>query len=141
MSDLGAYFIEVAGTRWNYGDKPGAKHDCCVFPSNWLVRCGYPDPMAFLRDAYASEAEALEHIRTTGLARLAARGCRAIGLRPTKAPKDGDVAVLRRPTAEGDNVTCAIRTGDRWATVIEQGLVVDEGGEVVRAWRVKWARP
>lgn len=141
MGALGEYLADAARTPWNYGDRPGPKHDCCTFGSDWVVRCGYPDPMAALREAYGNEAEALELMRGTGLLRLAARGCRSIGLKRTTAPTCGDVAVIRRPTAEGDNITCAIRSGERWVTLRERGLVVDEGGELVRAWRVIWEKP
>lgn len=140
MSALGEYLGVVGRQQWNYGDKASPKRDCCTFVADWCVACGYPDPMAFIRDNYTTEAEALELVRKTGLLRFAVRGARSIGLRATTSPRCGDVAVLRRLTVEGDNVVCAIRSGERWVTLLEQGLVVDAGGELLKAWRVKWAR-
>lgn len=140
MSALGEYLEAVARRPWNHGDRPGPKHDCCTFPADWCVDRGYPDPMAFIRGAYSTAAEAVAQVRKPGLVKLASRGFEGIGLKRTKAPLDGDVAVIRRPTEDGDNIVCAIRSGDRWVTLMERGLVVDEGGKVLRAWRVQWAR-
>lgn len=140
MADLGAYLERVARRPWNHGDKAGAKQDCCTFGADWCVFAGYPDPMAFIREAYASEEEALALVRKSGLVKLATRGFESIGLKRTKAPRTGDVAVIRRPTEDGDNIVCAIRSGERWITLMERGIVVDEGGTLLRAWRVAWAR-
>lgn len=132
---LGNYLASVARTPWAYGPA-----DCCTFVADWCVAVGYPDPMAFIRGTYHSEAEALEHLQRSGLLRLASRGFKSIGLKVTRAPLHGDVAVFRRPTLDGEHAVCAIRTGERWATRLEQGISVDEGGTLLRAWRVEWAR-
>lgn len=141
MSMLGDYLDIVAREPWNYGDKPGVKRDCCTLPADWCVFVGYPDPMAFIRDDYASEAEALDLVKQHGLLRLARRGFESIGLKRTKQCLSGDVAVLRRPMVDGSEAVCAIRSGDRWVMLHERGLIVDgEAGDVMRAWRVEWAR-
>lgn len=89
----------------------------------------YPDPMAFIRDTYATEAGALERVRKAGLLRLAARGYKSIGLERTNDPQPGDVGVLERVTADGGTeVVSAIHVSDgRWATRQERGLCIDEG--------------
>jgi hypothetical protein len=140
VSALGDYLAEAGRRPWNHGDKPGPKHDCCTFISDWCIACGYPDPMAFIRGDYTTEAEANELVRSKGLQRLVARGFRDIGLKRTRAPQSGDVGVLRRLTVDGANVVCAIRSGERWVTLIERGLIVDPGGDLVRAWRVQWEK-
>ena len=140
MSALGNYLAAYGRLPWNYGDKPGPKRDCCTFLADWLVACGYDDPMAFIRDRYASEAEADRLARSPGLVKLATKGFSSIGLARTKEPETGDVAVLRRPTIDGAGVVCAIRSGERWVMLLERGLVVDEGGTVLRAWRVQWEK-
>lgn len=140
MTALGDYLASAAREPWNHGDKPGPKRDCCTFTADWCLAVGYPDPMAFIRDRYATSGEALELVQKTGLLRLAARGYRSIGLKATKEPLCGDVAVIRRPTVDGYNVVCAIRSAGRWVTLLERGLIVDEGGDLLRAWRVEWER-
>lgn len=140
MSALGDYLATVGRQPWNYGDKPGPKRDCCTFPADWLIACGYPDPMAFIRDDYSNEAEALALVRKHGLVRLATKGYASIGLKRTRDPQTGDVAVLRRPMIDDSKEVCAIRSGDRWVMLLERGLVVDEGGKVLRAWRVEWEK-
>lgn len=136
---IGEYLAEAAHKPWAWGVA-----DCCTFTADWCIAVGYPDPMAFIREKYATEAEAIAHVRRAGLVRLAARGYRSIGLARTDAPLIGDVGVLRRPTMGADTtgVVCAIRVSkERWATRLEQGISVDEGGELLAAWRVEWARP
>lgn len=140
MTALGAYLERVGREGWNYGDKPGPRRDCCTFPADWCLEVGYADPMAFIRGEYANEAEALALVAKHGLVRLATRGYASIGLKRTLAPRSGDVAVLRRPMIDNSSAVCAIRSGDRWVMLLERGLVVDEGGTVLRAWRVEWER-
>lgn len=132
---LGEYLAGAARQKWIWSG-----HDCCTFAADWCIAAGYPDPMAFIRGSYATEAEALAHLKRTGLLRLASRGFRSIGLAVTTEPRPGDVAVIKRATVDGGNVACAIRSGDRWVTLLERGLLVDESGDVLRAWRVEWAK-
>lgn len=141
MSALGDYLADYARGEWNHGDGEGPKRDCCTFLADWLVLCGYPDPMADLRDRYRTEAEATALAAKPGLLRLAAPRFRKIGLQPTKEPIDGDVAIIKRATVDGLDATCAIRSTDRWITPLERGLMAYEGDEIMRAWRVQWARP
>ncbi len=135
MSLLGDYLHDVARRPWDWG-----KRDCCTFPADWCIIAGHPDPMAFIRGTYGSEAEALALAKDPGLLKLATRGYASIGLMRTKQPETGDVAVIRRPTEDGLNMACAIRSGDRWVTLMERGLVVDSGDALLRAWRVQWAK-
>jgi hypothetical protein len=135
LTALGEYLAAAARRPW-----APPTWDCCVFLADWCVAVGYDDPMAFIRGRYASEAEALELAKRPGLLRLATRGFRDIGLARTRQPIDGDVAVLRRPTVDGLDVVCAIRSGERWVSLLERGLLVDASGTLLRAWRVEWAR-
>jgi hypothetical protein len=140
MSVLGEYLAEVARLPWNHGDRPGPKRDCCTFPADWCIRAGYPDPMAFIRHAYASEEEAAAAIKAGGgLLKLASKGFASIGLKRTRQARDGDVAVIHRATMDALNVTCAIRSSDRWITLTDRGLLAHDGDKVLRAWRVEWA--
>lgn len=142
MNALGDYLAEVGRQPWNYGDKPGPRRDCCTFTADWCIVAGYDDPMAFIRGTYSNEAEALDLVEKHGLVKLATRGYRSIGLKRVRrgAVQTGDVAVLQRPMVDDSSVVCAIRSGDRWVMLLERGLVVDEGGTVLRAWRVEWAK-
>jgi hypothetical protein len=141
MSALGEYLAAQARGRWSHGDVPGVpKRDCCTFLADWLIACGYPDPMAFIRDAYTTEAEADELVAKGRLLRLATRGFRSIGLAPTTEPVSGDVAILRRPSIDGGNAICAIRSGERWATLLDRGITIDQGGDLLKAWRVEWEK-
>lgn len=136
MSALGTYLERIARQPWDPGNR-----DCCTFLADWCVALGYPDPMAFIRGSYASDEEALELIERRGLVRLATRGFESIGLERTKEPLTGDVAIIRRPTEDNANITGAIRSGERWITLMARGIVVDEGGKLLRAWRLEWERP
>lgn len=136
MSALGEYLRAESLRPWGYG----TGRDCCTFVADWCVSVGYPDPMAFIRGRYANEAEALAHVRKSGLLRLARRGFESIGLERTKAPTCGDVAIIKRPMLDGSEAVCAIKSGDRWAIPLERGISIDEGGDLLAAWRVEWAK-
>ncbi len=136
MSLLGDYLSGIGRVPWNWGSQ-----DCCTFTADWCIAAGHLDPMAFIRGTYSSESEALGLAVDPGLLKLATRGYASIGLQRTKQPECGDVAVLRRPTEDGPDLVNAIRSGDRWVTLMERGLVVDGGGVPLRMWRVAWARP
>lgn len=140
MSALGDYLAAYGRGVWNYGDQPGPKHDCCTFLADWVVACGYLDPMADLRTTYSTEAEADALARKPGLLRLASPRFARVGLARTKEPLCGDVAIIRRPTIDGAGIVCAIRSADRWVTPLARGLIIDEGGDLLRAWRVEWER-
>lgn len=139
---LGAYLAAAGRTPWNHGDRPGAKHDCTTFIADWCVAAGYPDPMEGWRDAYSTEAEATAFIDQRGLVALVEGGLAAAGVRRVRRDRvrPGDVAVIKRLTVDGRGVACAIRSGERWVSLIERGLLVDETGDVLRAWRVEWAK-
>lgn len=135
MSALGEYLRDSAKAPWAWSAK-----DCCTFVADWCIRVGYPDPMAWIRGTYATEEEAMAQVRKHGLLKLAARGFASIGLKRTRVPQDGDVAVVKTLTDEGDNVCCAIRSTGRWVSLIEHGIVADADAVPLRIWRVQWAR-
>lgn len=135
MSLLGEYLCEAAMRRWDAG-----RHDCCTFPADWCIVAGYPDPMAFIRGRYSSDAEAATLVKQQGLIRLATQGFASIGLARAAHALCGDVAVIKTLTEDGANVCCGIRSGDRWMSLIASGIVGDADALALRIWRVQWAR-
>lgn len=133
MSTLGAYLHAVAQQPWDWGTG-----DCCTFAADWCVALGYPDPMAAIRGTYSTEAEALALLKRHGLLRLVDRGARGIGVKRTDDPRTGDVGLIRRLGPGGMDAVCAIRSEDRWVSRLERGLYVDEAGELVRAWGLRY---
>lgn len=117
-------------------EKPFGLDGCCTFLADWCVALGHPDPMAFIRGSYASEEEVAALLAKPGLLRLADRGFASIGLKRTKAPVNGDVAIIARPTTDGTDVAGAIRSTDRWVSRFEHGLLADDAQatRLLRAW-------
>lgn len=113
--------------------RPFGLDGCCTFVADWCVALGYPDPMAFIRGAYASPEEVAALLRKPGLLRLAHRGFEGIGLEQTVEPKSGDVGIIARATDDGLGHCCAIRSGERWASRLEGGLLVAES-PALRIW-------
>lgn len=118
--NLGDYLVEAARREHLIG-----VWDCAIFPAEWIVACGHPDPMAGWRGSY-SEAD--------DVARLCSEAMAAAGIPETDDPREGDVGVIdifgRRAGA--------IFTGRRWALVATRGLAFAslEPANVVKAWRV-----
>lgn len=145
VTDLGEY-LQRAGS----GRRQEGVHDCCTFPCDWVVLCGWPDPMAKWRGTYGSEveadaliAQAAEYGETVGMGGLLALfvdGFSEAGLPEVTGPFEaGDVGVVTLWGLEAG----AIFTGKRWAFVPPRGLgcVSLDDECIVRAWRPKSARP
>ena len=108
--------------------------DCCCLVADWLIECRGIDPMADC-PRYFCTAEANDLLcGMGGLPRAVGRSMRQFGIRMTRAPLPGDVAVV----AIRDMATCAIRTERRWAVRLFDGLALlpPERVRVIAAWRV-----
>jgi len=124
---LGEYLLAVVA-------KPFGVDGCCTFVADWCVELGHPDPMAFIRGSYASAEEVAALLQKPGLLRLAHRGFESIGLPQTLEPATGDVGVIHRLTDDHVDIVCAIRSGERWVSRLDRGLLVAEA-PTIRAWR------
>lgn len=97
---LASYLEAVSARRWEYGAL-----DCCTFMADWLVMNGRPDPMADRRGAYSTRSEYRRLMRGEGgiLASCCSR-FGAVGLKETRSPQPGDVALVLAPTRIGRRV-------------------------------------
>lgn len=134
---LADYLSEVTQRRW----QPGTL-DCCTFMADWLIRLGYPDPMADRRGSYASKREYQRMLACeSGIVPSCTKRFALIGLRETCEPNVGDIALVMAPVVVGNgyvfgtvgaiclsNVKRAVVTPDR-------GLVIADM-PTLRAWNV-----
>lgn len=118
-------------------------HDCNIWPADWVVTCGHPDPAGGWRGRYRTALGAARIVsRTGGLEALWRRGGDAAGLPLTMRPRAGDVGLLPMAT-EGvgpllSNLVGAICIGPgQWAVVQEIGLWLGRASPVL-AWRTGW---
>lgn len=106
-----------------------------TFCADWLVACGWPDPMADVRGLYDDR---LSCERATGFIRApvetVSRRADAIGLPRGNDLRSGDVAVIRI----GGASVGAIWTGMGWAAKGEAGTatVLPALVEVLAFWSV-----
>lgn len=116
MTALGDFLRESASRRREAG-----VWDCCTFPAAWAMQCGAADPMADMRGAYATEADALRLIQNRGgLDGLFSDALEAVGWqRRDGPPRPGDIGVVSLHGFDAG----AIWTGERWALVADAGLV------------------
>lgn len=121
---LGDYLAEAARKRHAYG-----VHDCCTFPADWAVLCGWPDPMEHWRGGYVNDAPARD-----GLSRLFAAGMDGAGIPRAPEPVEGDIGVV---TIFGHEAG-AIFTGRRWALVAPRGMAFTSADPAIvqMIWRV-----
>ncbi|MET3991681.1 hypothetical protein ABID65_003321 [Bradyrhizobium sp. S3.9.2] len=93
--NLARYLDQVAGRDCGYGVL-----DCAIFVADWLMQCGWPDPMPDRRGTYATERDYRAAIRSEGgLVASCRRRFARIGLGEVVAPHEGDVAVALAPFA------------------------------------------
>jgi len=128
--ELTAYLRAAAGRRFELGTA-----DCVTLAADWLrLRRGI-DPIADCRGYADANACLREHGGRGGLLRAAGRALRRAGLRMTRDPQPGDVAVVKL----GSNLaTCAIRTERGYVLRLDDGLasVPPERLRLLAAWRV-----
>lgn len=121
---LGEYLAAAARRKYALGT-----WDCAVFPADWVVMNGYPDPLAEWRGQYATD-----DVGESGLIDLFADGADAAGLIGTDEPREGDVGVISMLGQQAGGIF----TGRRWAVVAPRGLACTslEAECVLKAWRV-----
>lgn len=121
---LGEYLTEAARRKYAIGT-----WDCAVFPADWVMNNGHPDPLADWRGQYATD-----DFGEAGLIDLFADGADAAGLAATDVPREGDVGIISLLGRQAG----AIFTGRRWAVVAQRGLACASLSPdcVLRAWRV-----
>lgn len=128
MEALAAYLRGESVRPYRIGEA-----DCATLAADWVRLRRGVDPVAFFRGY--DEARALALLSCPGsLLRLAGRALREAGLRMTRHPVPGDVAVL---LVEG-TVCCAIRTRRGWITRFVDGMVslAPTRTRLVAAWSV-----
>ncbi|WLB43012.1 hypothetical protein QIH93_20920 [Bradyrhizobium ottawaense] len=90
---LPEYLDDVAGRDCGYG-----RLDCAVFMADWLMRCGWPDPMADRRGTYATERAYRAAIRSEGgIVASCRRRFSRMGLREVQKPAEGDLVLVLAP--------------------------------------------
>ncbi|MGL3208684.1 DUF6950 family protein [Bradyrhizobium sp. BR 1433] len=154
MTDIEAmvadYLDGVASQRFGYGVL-----DCCTLMADWVVRCGWPDPMADRRGGYSTFRQYRAAMRREGwIVRSCSRRFAAIGLSETASPQLGDVCLVTAPVVgRARDLRRALRrgrplTGVTGAIYLAEGLralVSTNAGlvmadlPVLRAWRVSRA--
>lgn len=128
---LHRYLIEAASQPHEWGVS-----DCCTFAADWVVECGYPDPMARWRGKYDTQQGAMSLIRDNGgLSMLWMLGMLDVGLPEPDAPRIGDVGVVEAMTVEGPQQVGAIFGGKRWSMLSPNGLFC-ASVPAVMIWRV-----
>lgn len=92
---LAAYLDDVAGRACRYG-----LLDCATLMADWLVLCGWPDPMPDRRGTYATERSYRAAIRSEGgLVASCRRRFAGLGLAAAETHGAGDVALVLAPFA------------------------------------------
>lgn len=117
--------------------------DCFLWPADWVVACGWPDPAAAFRGRYRTPLGAARLVRRSGGAGALWRAqASRIGLAPTAKPRPGDVGLVRTdtvgvgPTLRGQ-VGAVHLGGGEWAARTPGGLRMGRW-PVMEAWRVPW---
>ncbi|MBR0695942.1 hypothetical protein JQ553_22280 [Bradyrhizobium lablabi] len=136
MTALADYLDDVAARRFAFGTL-----DCCTLMADWLVRLGWPDPMADRRGTYATFRQYRSAIRREGgLVRSCATRFAAIGLAETAEPLPGDVCLVLAPltvrkgrAVVGPTGAIYLSTALRTVVTSDSGLVMADL-KVLRAW-------
>lgn len=131
--NVGEYIRHTASLPWDWGGADGV--DCCTYQAGWVIECGHPDPMAFIRGSYDSELSALRRIKEGGgLIPLWQRGMTDAGVPEVETPRIGDVGIVRLPTDDELNEACAIFTGKRWVLRWTYGILSTPADALI-VWR------
>jgi hypothetical protein len=125
---LASYVRDAARTDFAWGER-----DCALFVADWVHLVTGRDGAEKLRGRYSCEVDAHVLCGAERLVGTVDRCARLAGLRPTRTPETGDIAVIE---ALGSAV-CAIRGSERWFARLERGLLSTPRGRVVMAWRVE----
>lgn len=129
---LADFLAQAARTPFAWGGK-----DCCLWPADWLVACGHPDPAADLRGRYRTALGAARILnKHGGVLGVYASRATTVGLRAVTTPIAGDIGVVMARDADGRaKPTGAICTGRRWAALGPERLIVAEMTPLA-AWRI-----
>jgi hypothetical protein len=87
---LAAYLADAAGRRFAYGS-----FDCFLFAADWCVRARGIDPARDIRGRYATFEQGLELVGVKSLPMGFQRVFQRAGLRLTRQPMPGDVALIQ----------------------------------------------
>lgn len=113
---VGEYLKAATVIRHEWG-----RHDCCLWPADWVKMQRGFDPAAQWRGRYASEKHALAFVEQAG-------GMVAMweGVLPeltrTDAPEDGDVGVVMVHGPNGPIANGGIYADRRWSFLAPSGL-------------------
>jgi hypothetical protein len=86
---LPGFLRQAASRRFQYGS-----FDCFLFPADWFAAVRGIDPGAGIRGRYGDLHEGLALTGARNLPMAFSRLLGAAGMRPTRAPQLGDVAVI-----------------------------------------------
>ncbi len=109
-------------------------NDCCATVDAWCAMRVGKSPINSVHESYTSEAEANEIIeRRGGVARMVSGAMRAANLPRTRAPKSGDVGVVKML----GRVCAAIKVGEIWTARDKTGMLATASPDrIVAAWRI-----
>lgn len=117
--------------------------DCFLWPADWVVLSGWPDPAGPWRGRYRTALGAARIAAAAGgVEALWIAGALRSGLAPTFKPVAGDVGLLALETRDA-GPTLARRVGaicigpGRWALRTATGYR-DLAARPIRAWRTPW---
>ena len=135
LTGLSEYLASISGRRW----RPGVL-DCGMFMADWVIRCGFADPISDIRGTYRSAAEFNDIIeREGGFLDCADARLTSVGLRAGVAPQPGDIIAVNAPYASGlrrPTGAIAVDTDRRAVLTLDKGLVIASGNElpILRTW-------
>lgn len=109
------------------------QHDCGLFLADWVELLTGNDPAAPVRGRYATDDQLAGLAGPLGLPRLFDRLLTAGGLRRTREPRLGDVAIVTLGEASPRG---AIRTGHGFVLLAPCGIsrVASDKVRVIMAW-------
>ncbi|MBN9054238.1 MAG: hypothetical protein J0H80_10780 [Rhizobiales bacterium] len=121
--------------RFRWGGVSG--DDCVMFCATWARQLCGTDPAASVRGTYFDERSAYAVIAAKGgLVRMIGDGIEPLGFVRVEEPQDGDIGVIRAPSAVDCVVKeiCAVRFGPLWVALGPNG-VAGKRADHVAAWR------
>jgi hypothetical protein len=130
MPALGEYLKAVGGRR----APANCVIPCALFAADWVVACGRPDPLAFMRADTERQAQRRLIQARLRLLPLAQRGMSEAQVPEVDEPRTGDVGVIERPTVCGLDEACAIYGDGRWITLGLYGIEAGPG-DALMVWR------
>lgn len=136
---LADYLASVARRTWSPGNL-----DCCTFMADWLVACGYSDPMVDRRGAYTDKTTFRRMLKSEGgIVASCVQRFAAIGMQETVTPKQGDVALTMTPfTIRNGKVlmrpagSICVANGAFAVVTADVGLVISKEIPCVKAWQL-----